>query len=261
MTGKLLWRGMLAGLVAAVLSFSFLKIAGEPAVEHAITFEKTLDDAKAKAEAVEAAAKGRPAPHEEAEPELVDRRVQSGIGLLTGVGVYSIALGGLFALAFTLVFRRMGDFSPRATAAWLAVTGFVGVYVTPMLKYPANPPSVGLPETISMRTSLYFAMILISLAAMIAAGILRVRISRHLGDWNAALICTASYIVVVAAVALAMPDVNEVPEGFPSAVLWQFRVASLGSQAIMWATLGLLFGALAERTLVSPRPSLRPTAP
>jgi len=72
--------------------------------------------------------------------------------------------------------RRKSSRSRLSTAVWLTwsacdLIGFISVYVTPMLKYPANPPSVGLPETISMRTSLYFALILI--VAMIAAGMLR----------------------------------------------------------------------------------------
>jgi predicted cobalt transporter CbtA len=118
-----------------------------------------------------------------------------------------------------------------------------------MLKYPANPPSIGLAETIGMRTSLYFAMILISLAAMIAAGMLRIRLLERVGAWNAALIAAGVYIVIMTGVGLALPDVNEVPEEFPATVLWQFRVASFGGQAIMWATLGLLFGVFAERQM------------
>lgn len=247
MTGRLLVRGMLVGLVAAILSFCFLKLAGEPYVDRAIAFESAMDAAKAKAKAEEAAAKGLPAPAEQAEPELVSRPVQAGIGLLTGVTVYSTAFGGLFALVFALVYGRMADLGPRATSAVLAAIGFISVYVTPMLKYPANPPSVGLPETIGMRTSLYFAMILISLAAMITAGMLRKRLYPHLGAWNSVLVAGGAYIVVMAAVAFALPAVNEVPEGFPATVLWQFRIASLGGQLIMWATLGLLFGAATER--------------
>jgi predicted cobalt transporter CbtA len=253
MTGKLLVRGMLIGLVAALLSFGFLKLAGEPYVDRAIAFESAMDEAKAKAKADEAAAKGLPAPVEEAEPELVSRPVQAGIGLLTGVTIYSTAFGGLFALVFALVYGRMADLGPRATSAVLAAIGFISVYVAPMLKYPANPPSVGLPETIGMRTSLYFAMILISLAAMIAAGMLRNRLKPRFGAWNSTLIAGGSYIVVVAAVAFALPAVNEVPEDFPATVLWQFRIASLGGQLIMWATLGLLFGVAAERLLAQKR--------
>jgi predicted cobalt transporter CbtA len=249
MTGGLLLRGMLVGLVAAMLSFCFLKLAGEPSVDRAIAFEAAMDEAKAKAKADEAAAKGQPAPVEQEEPELVSRPVQAGIGLLTGVTVYSTAFGGLFALVFAAAYRRMADLGPRATSALLAVVGFVAVYVTPMLKYPANPPSVGLPETIGMRTGLYFAMILISLAAIIAAGMLRNRLKPRFGVWNSALIAGGAYIVVMAVVAFALPTVNEVPEDFPATVLWQFRIASLGGQLIMWTTLGLLFGALAERQL------------
>lgn len=247
MVGALLMRGMLVGVVAALLSFGFLKIVGEPSVDRAIAFEAQMDEAKDKAKQDEAMAKGLPAPADDHEPALVSRPVQAGIGLLTGVAVYNVAFGGLFALVFALAYGRMGDFGPRAASALLALSGIVAVYVAPSLKYPANPPSVGDPETIGARTALYFAMIAISLAAMIAAWMLRNRLVARYGGWDAALAAAAAYLVVVIIAAIALPDVNEVPEGFPAVVLWQFRIASLGAQAIMWATIGLLFGALTER--------------
>ena len=46
-----------------------------------------------------------------------------------------------------------------------------------------------------------------------------------------------------------MPTVDEVPAGFPADVLWQFRIASLGTQAVLWTSVGLLFGALTDRAL------------
>jgi predicted cobalt transporter CbtA len=251
MTGKLLVRGMVLGLIAGLLSFCFFKVAGEPYVDRAIAFESAMEEKKAE----DAKAKGLPG--DQASPELVSRQVQAGAGLLTAVVVYSTAFGGLFSLAFALAYRRMGDFSARATSALLAAAGYTSVYLAPMLKYPPNPPSVGLPETIDMRTSLYFAMILISLAAAIAAGMLRLRLNHRLGIWNAALIAAGVYIVVVTGVAMVLPDVNEVPEDFPATVLWQFRVASLGGQAIMWGALGLLFGMAAERAMEAAEPALR----
>ncbi|MGO9941362.1 MAG: CbtA family protein [Rhodoblastus sp.] len=247
MVGKLLTRGMLVGLLAGILSFGFLKIVGEPQVDRAIAFESAMDEAKTQAKVDEAKAKGIDLPKEEPEPELVSREVQGGIGLLTGVMVYSVAFGGLFALVFALAYGRMGDFGPRATSALLAAAGLVAIYIVPNLKYPANPPSVGIPDTIGMRTALYFVMILVSLAVMIAAGLLRLRLKPRFGAWNAALIAAASYLVVMVGVSLALPGVNEVPEAFPAVVLWQFRIASLGAQLIMWATLGLAFGAWTER--------------
>ena len=58
-------------------------------------------------------------------------------------------------------------------------------------------------------------------------------------------------------VALALPAINETPDGFPATDLWQFRLASLGAQAIIWAMLGLLFGVAAERVLTDRELSLR----
>ncbi len=147
----------------------------------------------------------------------------------------------------------MGDFGPRATSAVLAVVGLIAVYIVPNLKYPANPPSVGDPATIGMRTALYFSMIAISLAAMIAAGMLRLRLLPRHGAWNALLISGAAYLIVVIAESLTLPAINEVPAEFPAVVLWQFRIASLGAQLIMWATIGLVFGALTERAALTRR--------
>jgi predicted cobalt transporter CbtA len=247
MIGNLLLRGMLVGFLAALISFGFLKLCGEPAVDKAIAFEHQMDEAKAKAARDEAIAKGLPAPADKDEPELVSRPVQAGLGLFTGVAVYNVAFGGLFALVFALAYRRMGDFGARTTAALITLSGLVAVHVAPMLKYPANPPSIGDPETIGARTGLYFAMIALSLAAMTAAWMLRNRLVRPLGGWNAALIACGAYLVAMVVVSLALPSVNEVPEAFPAVVLWQFRIASLGAQVIMWATIGLAFGALTER--------------
>ena len=253
MTRELLVRGMLVGLVAGLLSFGFLKVFGEPQVDRAIAFESQMDEAKAQAAAEAEMAKGHAAPKEEPEPELVSRPVQAGIGLLTGVVVYSAAFGGLFALAFAFIYGRMGKYGPRATSALLGAAGFVAVYLAPNLKYPANPPSVGEPETIQIRTTLYFAMIVISLLAMLGSVLLRNRLVARHGAWNASLIAAALYLAVMFVVSVALPGVNEVPEQFPAVVLWQFRTASIGAQLILWMTLGLGFGALAEHATVGRR--------
>ncbi len=252
MVGKLLLRGMLVGIVAGLLSFAFLKIVGEPQVDRAIAFETRMDDANARAAAADAEAKGLPRPAEAADDEIVSRPTQAGIGLLTGVGVYNVAFGGLFALAFALAYGRMGSFDPRTTSALLAAMGFVAVYLVPTLKYPANPPSVGDPDTIGLRTGLYFSMILVSLIAAVAAGKLRGALLDRFGAWNATVAAAAFYLFAVLAAAVLTPGIDEVPEAFPAVVLWRFRIASLGAQAIMWTTIGLIFGVLAER-LLAPR--------
>ncbi|MEW6436927.1 MAG: CbtA family protein [Pseudomonadota bacterium] len=243
MVHTLLVRGMLVGFLAGLLVFSFAKIFGEPQVDRAIAFETAMDEAKAKADL----AKGI---HDPEEPELVSRPMQASWGLLTGVMVYCTAFGGLFALAFAFAYGRVSSLSPRAVSALLALTGFISLYVVPNLKYPANPPSVGNPETIGIRTGLYFAMMGLSVLAMIGAAMLRKRLAPQHGAWSAAIIAAIAYIVTVIIVAALLPPINEVPADFPAVVLWHFRIDSLAMQAIMWATLGLTFGALTERDTI-----------
>jgi predicted cobalt transporter CbtA len=251
MVGNLLLRGMSVGVIAGLLCFAFLKIVGEPQVDRAIAFETQMDEAKAKAKAEEAKTMGMPMPAGDEEPELVSRPVQAGIGLFTGVMVYSAAFGGLFSLAFAFAYGRAGPLDARATSALLAAAGFIALYLVPNLKYPANPPSVGDPDTIGTRTALYFIMIAISIATIVGATMLRNRLRHRFGDWDASLLAGAAYLVVITVACLALPGINEVPEQFPAVVLWKFRVASIGAQVIMWTTIGLLFGALTERSMAT----------
>jgi predicted cobalt transporter CbtA len=215
-----------------LLSFGFARIFGEPQVDRAIAFEEQMSQAKG----------------ELPEPQLVSRETQAGLGLFTGVIVYSAAVGGLFSLVFAFVYGRVGRFGPRATAALLALGGFVAIALVPDLKYPANPPSVGNPETIGLRTELFFVMLVISVAALVLAVALARRLRARYGAWNATLIAGATFFIVIAIVQYALPEINEVPEEFSAVVLWRFRVAALGVQVVLWTTIGLLFGVLTERS-------------
>jgi hypothetical protein len=237
MVGALLLRGLLVGLIAGLLAFGFAKFIGEPQVDKAIAFESQM-----------AAARG-----EAPEPELVSRETQSSWGLLTGTLVYGMAVGGIFALVFAYAAGRVGRIGPRGLAALLALAAFLSVILVPQLKYPANPPAVGDPETIGYRTELFFAMLAFSLAAMIAATSLGLRLGRRLGAWNATLAAAAGFILVIAVIQILLPDVNEVPENFPAVVLWRFRESALGLHVVLWTAIGLLFGWLAERHFASAR--------
>jgi len=239
MAGQLLLRGMLVGVLAGLLAFGFAYVFGEPAVDRAIAFEEQS-----------AAAKG-----EAPEPELVSREVQSSLGLLTGTLVYGAAVGGLFALVFAFAYGRVGSLGARELSALLALAGFIAIILVPFVKYPANPPSVGDPETIGARTALYFTMMAVSVAAMAAAIVATLRLAPRFGAWNASLLGGLGYVAAVAATQLLLPPVNEVPENFSAVVLWQFRASSLGIHLVLWTTLALVFGALIERSL-APRSAI-----
>jgi predicted cobalt transporter CbtA len=237
MVRALLVRGLWVGLVAGLLVLGFAYLFGEASIDRAIDFEE---------QAARAAGEHHGA-------DLVSRSVQSTIGLATATVVYGVAFGGIFALVFAAVSGRIADLGPRATAALLGLAGFVSVSLVPFLKYPANPPAANNPASINERTALYVAMVIISVAVTIAAIALAQRLAPRFGVWDATLLSAAAFILIIAGVQLVLPTVNETPADFPASVLYQFRLASLGSQAVLWSTLGLLFGWLTERSLPQAR--------
>lgn len=234
MARALLLRGMLAGAVAGVLMWAFSRLFGEGPLERAIAYEE--------ARAGPSAAAGLAV-------EAVSRGVQSTIGLALALLVYGVAVGGLFALVFAGLHGRLGRVGPRAAAAALAATGYVVGYVVPFLKYPANPPASSVDGTIGPRTGFYLIMVIASLVVATAAVWLGRRLAAKLGDWNGGIAAAIGYLVVVSLVMLGLPTMVETPADFPATVLYEFRIASLGNQAVLWSTLGLLFGWMAERTL------------
>ncbi|MGH2799162.1 MAG: CbtA family protein, partial [Thermoleophilaceae bacterium] len=201
-------RGLVCGLLAGLAAGAFAFAVGEPGVERAIEIE-------------EQASVGAPA----GEP-LVSRDGQRA-GLFLATGLYGLGIGGLYVLAFAAVRGRTAARSDSSLALWLAGALFVAVVLVPFLKYPANPPAVGDPATIGERTQLYVTLIAISLLSLLAGW----RIARRAGPLAGALV----FVVTVAVVAALLPGVNEVPRSFPADLLWDFRVASLGVQLMLWS--------------------------
>jgi hypothetical protein len=235
---SLLVRGMVVGLAAGVLAFAFAFVFGEPQVQRAIDFEETLQH----------------------DPEVVSRGIQRTLGLLTGTVVMGVALGGLFSLVFAYAYGRLGNLNARATSALLALGAFLTINAIPFTKYPANPPTVGDPDTIDKRTALFLAMIAITVLAAIAAARIRRDLLPRTTAWNATLLAAAAFIAIVAIAELILPAVHETPPGFPADVLYRFRLASLGISLTLWTAIGLGFGAAAER-LIAARQHALTTAP
>ena len=67
--------------------------------------------------------------------------------------------------------------------------------------------------------------------------------------------------MAIVVVMVLLPTVDETPQplrdasgaiifpGFPADVLYEFRLLSLGTQLMLWVTIGLVFAPLAERLL------------
>lgn len=233
MVRRLLVRGMVAGFLASLLAFGFARVVGEPQVARAIAVE-------------EQAAHEMGGSHAHEMSELVSREVQSGAGLFVGVAVFGSALGGLFALVFAYVYGRIGRLDARATSVLLSLLGYVAIVVVPFLKYPPNPPAVGDPSTIGLRTALFFTMIAVSLVAMTVAVVAARRLLARADAWTTWLGASAAFVVLAGLAHAWLPGIDEVPNGFPATLLWQYRVATFGIQAVLWGGLGLIFARLAQ---------------
>jgi hypothetical protein len=178
-----------------------------------------------------------------------------------GVLAFSVAIGALFAVVFAVTYGRVGAISARLTSLYVAGGMLVSLFIVPALKYPPSPPALSLDETITQRTMLYLLMVVLSAALLVGAVYLGRRLNEKLGTWNAALVAAGAYIVASAIVMLVLPTIDETPaplrddagtivyEGFPADVLYDFRLFSLGNQLIIYATIGLAFGAMAAKLL------------
>ncbi|TDD55046.1 hypothetical protein E1263_26490 [Kribbella antibiotica] len=238
--GQLLVRGLIVGLFAGLLAGTFAYVMGEPRVDAAIAIEEANAGAHTHDHGDEHAASSS-----EEEAPLVSRSGQKA-GLFLATGLSGVALGGIFAVGFTLLRRKLRTGNDAYAALGLAAAGFIGIVLVPFLKYPPNPPAVGDPETITRRTVTYLLTIVIGLLA-VCAGVALSRWAARYGDVARLAGGVVGLVVTVVAAYLILPRINEVPDTFPATLLWQFRFASLGTQATLWLLLGFGYAATVAR--------------
>jgi predicted cobalt transporter CbtA len=209
--------GLLAGLVAAAFHFFFT----EPFIERAIVLETLRHQAEGTYE----------------EP-MVSRGAQQ-VGLFVGFLVYGLTWSLLFGGIYHVVQRWMPAWSTPKRGLLLAGLSYWAVALLPSLKYPANPPGIGDPDTITYRQILYVSLLGLSVAGTaVAVGLGR---ALQRGVWPIlgllGLVSAAMYVLLP-----ANPDRVELP-----ADLLAFRALSLGGLTLFWGVLGLVFGLLLRR--------------
>ena len=219
---------MAAGLLAGLLAGLFAFFVGEPLLDSAIAIEQASAGAHH---------------HDE---EIFSRSTQKA-GLFFATGLFGVTVGGIFGLAFAFFRGRLAADSDFKRSVYLTTAVFAGAFLIPFLKYPANPPAVGDPETIGARTSAYFTLVALSLllvlAAWLAARLLR---GREVATPLRRAIVGAGLVLAVAALFFALPAAPSSGD-FPAGLLWGFRLSSFGTQLVFWAGLGVVFGLLCER--------------
>jgi predicted cobalt transporter CbtA len=214
------------GLLAGIVGATFASIAGEPAVDDAIAIE----------EANAAAQSEGPAAHSDDEAS-VSRSDQRGAGLFGAYALSGAAFGALLALTAHGLRRGRPDPASRVLLAGVILAG--AFTVAPWFKYPPNPPAVGDPGTLAERQGLYVAVICIAAALGLGATALdrRLRAAGWPEHRRLTAVVAGVAVPMLVAYALLPPSPDEV--SVPATLVWRFRVASLGANLTLWATLTL----------------------
>ncbi|UNO41852.1 CbtA family protein [Streptomyces sp. MST-110588] len=241
----LLGRGLVAGGLAGLVTGLFSLLLAEPLMDRAIRAE----EARQAHEEHAGAAGGAVTAHHE---ELFTRGTQH-FGLVVTAVVAGLALGVLFAVVHLLVHRRTDPGArPWSRALTLAAAAFTGVALLPGLRYPANPPGVGDAGTVGERQLLWLAAVVIGALGMVLAW----QVHRRLAGRPDPVRHSAVALIVIAFLALlfTLPG-NPDPVPVPATLLWDFRMLSLASHALLWSVLGAAFGILGLRAAARSSPA------
>lgn len=232
MIAPYLRRGLAAGLLAGLLAGLFAFFVGEPLLDRAIALEESASSHGV---------------HERGGGEEVFSRTTQKLGLFFATGLSGTFLGGLFGMVFAFFRGWIEVGSDWGRSVSLVTAVFAGFVLIPFLKYPANPPTVGDPETIGIRTAAYFALVGLSLLAVLAAWYAaRLLRSRGVGPPARQISVGFGFVIFISALLTTFPASAD-PGDFPAGLLWDFRLSSLGTQVVLWTALGVIFGLLCER--------------
>jgi predicted cobalt transporter CbtA len=222
--------GALAGLAGGLAMALFLLLVGEQSITDAIA----LEDAAAHAAG-------------ESHEAMFDRGTQLAGGFV-GSAVAGVLMGLVLAVVLAAVRHRLAARDDWRRAMAVAVAGFVTVALVPALKYPANPPAVGDPDTIGRRTTLYVLMLAWSLLAAWGGWRLSLWLrERATPDHVRLTSAVAAFVALVGIGFVVLPGTPDAVTA-PATLVWRFRVASLGGAALLWGVAGTVLGTLLLRT-------------
>ncbi len=239
----LLKRALMAGLAAGVLFALYAWVVAEPTIDRAIAIE----------DATTAVHESHGHAHGDAEEPLFTRGEQVGGGMLAGI-LFAGMVSVIFGTVYATVRHRLVAGSEFRRILLLAAVGFATTALFPMLKYPANPPAVGDPDTVGQRTVQYVSLLVFGIAAAVLLAWLSGRLRRRYDEpVRIAAMVGAALLVYGGAIAFFPDSPDSIPSSMPAALIWQFRLQSIGGLALVWAALALGFGALMARVPATAR--------
>ncbi|MEM3065409.1 MAG: CbtA family protein [Candidatus Nitrosotenuis sp.] len=221
-----LFSGFSAGIVYGFINF----VTTEPFLDSAIELEN-----RAKFQAGEE----KDTPEFRAEYDAYRYWQKSGM-VLAG-GIYGLATGSLFGIVYAYSRKALSGKHEVQKALVLAGLMWFTVFMIPFLKYPANPPTVGDPNTVIYRAILYLSFIAISGLGALAFYQVYKKASK-----NKKILAFAGYAIFISIAFVLMPQ-NPDKISAPMDLVNGFRAMSATGVTIYWIINAVILGALWQR--------------
>jgi predicted cobalt transporter CbtA len=219
---------LLAGAIAGTILGVMNQVAVEPFIEHAIELE--MQNTAQSGQIINPA-------------EFAAYRFWQRGGEIVAGTILGLSIGSLFGIVFAYARSSIPGSNNKKKGLIVAGIMWFVLFLMPALKYPANPPSVGDPETIYYRQSLYLVFLAISgFSALGLAFLYRKIRSLHIRK----AIIPAAYAAMMAGAYLAMPA-NPDPINAPVDLVIGFRITSAITITLFWGLLGVIFGAFWDK--------------
>ncbi len=164
------------------------------------------------------------------------RNWQKGGQVLAGA-ILGTAMGALFGIVYVLSRNSLPQGSDLKKAFTLAAAMWLTIYIIPFLKYPANPPTVGDPETVVLRSVLFLSFI--ALSGFGAVGFYQLY-KKLQSKKIAALVGYGVFIAVI--FVLMPPNPDEISA--PMDLVNGFRAMSVVAVSVFWVSIAIIFGGL-----------------
>ena len=212
--------GILAGLVHGMLNIVFV----EPYLDNAIGVENQRLFA-------EGQAKNTP----QFWKQFSDYRIWQKQGSIVSGAILGASTGALFGLVFAYSKKSLPGNSDIKKALILAVIMWAVLYFIPFLKYPANPPTVGEPDTITFRATTYALFVALSGFGAIGFSMLYKKMK------NKKFLAFVGYAVFIGITFAVMPSNPDLINTSMDLVNG-FRIISASTMTAYWIANGIILG-------------------
>jgi predicted cobalt transporter CbtA len=228
--GNVLRRAITVGAVAAIALAAYTFFVVEPTVDDAIALEEAMSAS---------AGPALDAGHHEDDPLFT--RPEQVRGGMAATALYALIGAGIFGTVFAAVRHLLPGRDDLGRSIWLAAMGWGALVLMPGIKYPANPPAVGDPDTVGERTAQYLLLVAVCLVLMVGLTALwRALRTRIPEQGTRVVVLTLVTAVAFGLVLIGLPDTpDSIDPAVPARLIWDFRIQSLGGLTMLWAMLGI----------------------